>query len=1124
MNLAGPAGSDTRAGLNSDDSISGSMVELTAGVDHSVESSGNLKEQSAGSHLSEALHSSLKEFSMSGAGLPFDLAVHDTEDRDSMFSFGTILEKLSGCKTVADCGVWLAWGLKNQLFSLKPETAGPSRTAGRNRPGSLFPLPVEFPSFLPAGPDDPAAAGGVAFATECWLGVACTAINTFYDCQKDGTGRKPGKVHRAAMGALRGKINRFLQGEVPLDLDFPEVVSDLKSKKISYTGEEISQPYPLTMEQIEKGLPPPQHGGSVDVMEFLTGRTKYLMENPEECLLPMTEWGPVKKQAKVHVHRGEELKVFKLLESRGVVRWVPESSAFQTPQGPLLNGLFGVVKPGKFTSSNLPVLRVIMNLIPANSILSVIKGDISTLPSPTSWIPLVVAEGSELYMSQADMSCAFYLFRIPHLWEPYMCFNYVACGADVGLDPTLRFRPACIVLPMGWSSSVGVMQMISREILLRKLPNSLELKKGKPLPPWFAQAIRESTCSTSWWQVYLDNFMSGEVIHETEATINAQLQDAASRAWGDAGVLTAADKQVINSPEVTELGIRLDGRLGMLGASPARILKTLWGSVFLLSQRRWDKKLAQMILGLWVFILQFRRAAMGVLSQAWDTIETPWPHAGLVRRLHREVLVLMCLAPLLQTDMQIGYDPLVTCSDASETGGASAMSSLLTWSGRSLVGYLNNLRARPIPIPVLVISVFNGIGGSFRIYDVLGLELAGKISIDISRAGNRTTRSTWPDVIELHDIEKVTKDDVRSWANTFSRISEVHVIAGFPCVHLSSARAYRQNLAGEGSRLFWTLLTLLGWVHQVFGTFCKVKHCVENVASMDEAARREISKELDIVPVKLDPADCMDYSRPRLAWCSVELFAMDGVQLWTEKEYIRAVVVAPKPPVESWIRPGWTWPFKDEGVCFPTFMKSIKRNKPPPAPAGLHRASPDTVERWRQDCFRFPPYQYAEHFMLCNSVGEKRPLDSSERELLLGFGPGHTLNCLAASEAKKSSEAFEDLRKSLCGDSFSILSFAIMISQMCAELVPRMGPGQIVQRLGLAPGASAHPAVLAPLTRWLQYGNDLAPAPDAPLQLVQHLGLMVNHTGTDVRIQTGHLMGGKSPAHGSVRAWWWQWK
>ena len=388
---------------------------------------------------------------------------------------------------------------------------------------------------------------------------------------------------------------------------------------------------------------------------------------------------------------------------------------------------------------------------------------------------------------------------------------------------------------------------------------------------------------------------------------NVKLQQSAMKAWASSGILTAEEKQVLDSPEVVELGVRIDGQRGLLGASPARTLKTLWASVHLLRTSRWDKRLAQVILGRWVFMLQFRRAAMGCLSKAWETVETPWPRPHLVKTLHREVLMLACLAPLLQTDLRAGYDGQVTCSDASESGGAAAMSAGLTWSGRSLVSFLSDRRLQPVQQPILLISIFNGIGGAFRIYDILGIAVAGRIAVDTSREANRVTRSTWPDVLELHDVTLITKQDVYAWANAHPRVSEVHVFAGFPCIHLSSVRAYRQNLSGEGSNLFWTLLTLLGWICEVFETFCKVKYCIENVASMDETARREISQHLDITPIKVDPSDCLPYSRPRLAWCSEELIEMEGIALYAEWDYVRAVVNAPAFSTASWIRPGWQW-------------------------------------------------------------------------------------------------------------------------------------------------------------------------------------------------------------------------
>ena len=150
-------------------------------------------------------------------------------------------------------------------------------------------------------------------------------------------------------------------------------------------------------------------------------------------------------------------------------------------------------------------------------------------------------------------------------------------------------------------------------------------------------------------------------------------------------------------------------------------------------------------------------------------------------------------------------------------------------------------------------------------------------------------------------------------------------------------------------------------------------------------------------------------------------------------------------------------------------------------------------------------------------------MDSSERELLLGFGAGHTSTCRSASDAKGNWTAFEDSRLSLAGDSFAISSFAIMGATMCSSFTPRMKPSDIIQRLGLAPGASAHPSILVPMPRKLAYGGDGDQHAGTALHLVRHLGLQVNHTGADVRILTGEAMG-KKGSHGSVRAWWWQWK
>ena len=160
-------------------------------------------------------------------------------------------------------------------------------------------------------------------------------------------------------------------------------------------------------------------------------------------------------QAKVHIKKGEEFSVFKLLETRGVIDWIPAEEVYRDELGKCLNGLFGVVKPGKFTPTGEPVLRVIMNLIPANRLFQVICGDVHLLPHGAAWLPLMVEAGEYLHISQGDMSAAFYLFAIPKCWQRYMSFAYRVDGLALdgklaaGSGQPAGFFPWAGIPPLG---------------------------------------------------------------------------------------------------------------------------------------------------------------------------------------------------------------------------------------------------------------------------------------------------------------------------------------------------------------------------------------------------------------------------------------------------------------------------------------------------------------------------------------------------------------------------------------------------------------------------------------------------------------------------------------------------
>lgn len=623
-----------------------------------------------------------------------------------------------------------------------------------------------------------------------------------------------------------------------------------------------------------------------------------------------------------------------------------------------------------------------------------------------------------------------------------------------------------------------------------------------------------------FWQVYLDNFMAAEISCGPPKGISSWLHQETTKGWNDQGVLCAPDKDVLEASKATELGVAIDSVEGLLGGGPERFHSLIVATLMLLRENRPRAKWVQVVLGRWIFVLQYRRPGMSVLSNSWDYVAEGGQNHKNWLTVKKELSTLVCLAPLLQTDLRASFSGTVTCSDASHYGGAVAVAEDLTNEGHSLVHLLQSPSLQPTEINVLIVSAFNGIGGAFRCFDVLGLRPAGLIAIEWDRAAQRVNRKAWPHTIEIGDINSVKKETVWEWSNMFPRVTHVHIIGGFPCVHLSSARAGRLNLEGEGSRLFWKLKDLISWTEQAFQPGATVEFLIENVFSMDVAARREISSELGVEPLMLCPSDMMPYNRPRLAWCSVPVEPTEGIILEQQEGYVRVHMKGAPLKDSQWIQAGWRRCRPDLPLA--TFMKAIRRWRPPPLPAGLVRCDDKTVTRWTSDEFRFAPYQYGENNLLQNESGDLRYASAAERELLLGFGWGHTSFAMSASNQKCDPTAYNDKMLSLCGDSFSILSFGWVVGQMCRTFQSPMSPSHILQRLGLAPGCSIAAGVEVPISRNLNYGP---PSDQSTLSdLTAQISRFVNHTGSDVAISTGTIFNRKAQKHASLRADWWTWR
>lgn len=142
-----------------------------------------------------------------------------------------------------------------------------------------------------------------------------------------------------------------------------------KSKSIDYTGEEVKLAQNLVWEAVQASLPKSGPGFvRTDCQEGLRGLAYFPIVSHSGC--------------------------------------------------PVANGLFAVGK-GEYVSG-LETQRLIMNLVPVNSICKSLQGDVGTLPSVSGLSGFLLDLGEVALLSSEDIKCFFYLFAIPENWKRYL--------------------------------------------------------------------------------------------------------------------------------------------------------------------------------------------------------------------------------------------------------------------------------------------------------------------------------------------------------------------------------------------------------------------------------------------------------------------------------------------------------------------------------------------------------------------------------------------------------------------------------------------------------------------------------------------------------------------------------
>lgn len=364
-----------------------------------------------------------------------------------------------------------------------------------------------------------------------------------------------------------------------------------------------------------------------------------------------------------------------------------------------------------------------------------------------------------------------------------------------------------------------------------------------------------------WWQVYLDNFASAQLRDEYELAEAhrepwQRWRSAAEEGWIRAGIVSSEKKRVQQSQEATELGAFIDGRNRFIGGSPLRFMKTAKLILFMLYHDFTLKNL-QTVVGRIVFIMSFRRPTMSVFTNVWTYIAKPGLRRKLLPHVRRELLNALLLFPIIKQDLTAEVADFVTCSDASQKGGASAIARELTPEGQAFLNRVSDPLHLPRKERILVVSLFNGIGGAFRAYDLLGICIEGAVYSEINKAAIRTTDRRWPHSRNLGDIRKIDQDMICTLAIQFAGCERVDIWCGFPCVDLSSVNCFRTNLEGSQSSLLFEALRVAKLIRKTFPPSVVIHHIYENVSSMDVEARDEISRLVGTRPWKLDARDTL---------------------------------------------------------------------------------------------------------------------------------------------------------------------------------------------------------------------------------------------------------------------------
>ena len=536
-----------------------------------------------------------------------------------------------------------------------------SSAMGKRKSKDIFPLPTSRSSLVEVFPD-------LDSPSVFWMMAICTSLNSLWGGELHYDG-KVSKVTEECLRLLLKDVARLQQMEGTVEqFSWGEFFN---TRGIDYKEDEVRTARTFSWANIAPALP--EEIGRVPLEEVCTLGARHYVMNFDSFIKDRSSW-ILQKPPRVMVRDEHWAAVCQGLVRAGVCTLLPVEEVFDTGQGPLLNGLFGVTKDEWVGDTE--VFRLIMNLIPLNHLAHPLRGDVETLPAWSLMNPFFLQPSENLLISSEDVRCFFYTMAVPLAWHKYLAFNKRV--PDCCLAPHLQGREiylAARVLPMGFLNSVSLAQHVHRNLALWSSgqdphdavnPPEAEIRKDRSL-----------TQHNPSRRIYLDNY---DLLEKVESIgVNGMAGSLAPsvlalrneyKLWE---VPRNLKKSVSCQVRAEVQGAQVDGQEGVAYPRESKLLKYISAALSLMDQEKVTQKQLQVVCGGLVYFSMFRRPLLGSLNSVWQLIESfsndgpqlrPFPPT-----IKAEIMRLVSLIPLARLNFRLPVHSQVTCSDASCSGG-----------------------------------------------------------------------------------------------------------------------------------------------------------------------------------------------------------------------------------------------------------------------------------------------------------------------------------------------------------------------------------------------------------------------------------------------------------------------